>query len=188
MSLCFFCFSPLTTPCVSTGHRWDSRWSEAAVQNRLGNLPEDHTQDGGWPRRLHWPEPVAEHPHRRAQLRQTHQHALLRLETGKWSLEMKDDGLAALNPTFCETPLALATGSEDGDVLPEDEARRQPHPVHPEQGEAEGWVRQGRGGGDQRAQHCCHGVFSGEPGQLWHVRLVDFAVKLNLCKRTPQQS
>uniref|UniRef100_A0A3B5K4J1 Ribonucleoside-diphosphate reductase n=1 Tax=Takifugu rubripes TaxID=31033 RepID=A0A3B5K4J1_TAKRU len=34
-------------------------------------------------RRLHRSEPVAEHPHRRADLRQTDQHALLRLEAGK---------------------------------------------------------------------------------------------------------
>lgn len=46
-----------------------------------------------------------------------------------------------LNP-----PLPLS-GSEDRDVLPEDEAGCQPHPVHAEQGAAEG-VPEGLGGGE----------------------------------------
>lgn len=46
----------------------------------------------------------------------------------------------------------LPTGSEDRNVLPEDEACCQPHPVHPEQGEAEGGTGARRciRGGDQR--------------------------------------
>lgn len=47
----------------------------------MGNLAEDGAQDGRRSWRLHRPEPVPEHPHRRAQLREADQHALLRLET-----------------------------------------------------------------------------------------------------------
>lgn len=48
------------------------------------------------------------------------------------------------------SPLPLTTGSEDRNVLPEDEACCEPHPVHPEQGEAEGGTGAGQGlrGGD----------------------------------------
>lgn len=67
------------------------------------------------------------------------------------------------------------TGSKDGNVLPEDEARGEPHPVHSEQGEAEGGTgaRQGLRGRGERTQHGCHGVFSEEPGRVPHVRILN---------------
>lgn len=66
-----------------TEHQWDPRWSEAALQNRVGDLTENCSQDGRRPWGLHRPEPVPEHPHSRAELRQADQHALLRLEAGE---------------------------------------------------------------------------------------------------------
>ena len=57
----------------------------------------------------------------------------------------------------------LFAGSEDRDVLPANKACGQPHPVHPEQGEAEG--RSGHeelGAGAEGAQHGRHGVLPGE--------------------------
>lgn len=73
------------------------------------------------------------------------------------------------------SPPPPSAGSEDGDVLPEDQAGRQPHPVHPEQGEAEGGpgARQGVRGGGQGAQHGGHGVFTAEPRRVSHVRVLD---------------
>lgn len=68
---------------ILTEHQWDPRWSEAALQNRMGDLTENCSQDGRRPWGLHWPEPVPEHPHSRAELRQADQHALLRLEAGE---------------------------------------------------------------------------------------------------------
>lgn len=77
--------------------------------------------------------------------------------------------------TSCAPPI---TGSEDGDVLPEDEARRQPHPVHPEQGEAEGDDGASQDfGGDQREKHCCYGVFSAEPRRVPHVWILKHSQK-----------
>lgn len=72
-------------------------------------------------------------------------------------------------------PSRPPAGSQDGDVLLEDEASRQPHPVHPEQGEAEGepGARQGVGGRGQGAQHGRHGVFTAEPRRVSHVRVLD---------------
>ncbi len=51
------------------------------------------------------------------------------------------------------SPFPQNTGSEDRNVLSADEACCQPHPVHLEQGEAEGGTGAGQGlrGGDQRA-------------------------------------
>lgn len=68
---------------ILTEHQRDPRWSEAALQNRMGDLPENCSQDGRRPWGLHRPEPVPEHPHSRAELRQADQHALLRLEAGE---------------------------------------------------------------------------------------------------------
>lgn len=52
----------------------------------MGNLPEDSHQDGSRSWGLHRSEPVAKHPYRRAKLRQTDQHALLRMAFGKSGL------------------------------------------------------------------------------------------------------
>lgn len=89
-SSCFysFVFEPETLVLIIiflilTEHQWDPRWSEAALQNRMGDLTENCSQDGRRPWGLHWPEPVPEHPHSRAELRQADQHALLRLEAGE---------------------------------------------------------------------------------------------------------
>lgn len=141
----------------------------------MGNLTEDGVEDGGRPRRLHRPEPVPQHPHRRAQLRQADQHALLRLETSELAQAKSDWPRPERNLLTLLFSSPPSSGSEDGDVLPEDQAGRQPHPVHPEQGEAEGGpgARQGVGGGGQGAQHGRHGVFTAEPRRVSHVRFLN---------------
>lgn len=63
---------------------------------------------------------------------------------------MKNENGLIMNTNVLNSPLPLTTGSEDRNVLPEDEACCEPHPVHPEQGEAEGGTGAGQGlrGGD----------------------------------------
>lgn len=65
------------------------------------------------------------------------------------------------------------TGPENRYVLPADEACRQSHPVHAQQGEAEGEpVEHKRRGGGQRAQHGRDGLLSSEQRGLHDVRLL----------------
>lgn len=75
-------------------------------------------------------------------------------ETGRMNLNrrMKNENYCKFN-NVKNSLLPLATGSEDRNVLSEDKACCQPHPVHPEQGEAEGGAGAGQGfrGGGQRA-------------------------------------
>lgn len=67
-----------------------------------------------------------------------------------------------------------SAGSENGDVLPAHEACSQSHPVHPQQGEAEGdqVEHKRRGGGGQRAQHRRDGLLAGKQRGLHDVRLL----------------
>lgn len=69
--------------------------------------------------------------------------------------------------------LLCSAGLENGDVLPADEACGQSHPVHPQQGEAEGdQIQHKPRGGGQRAQHGRDGLLASEQRGLHDVRLL----------------
>lgn len=67
--------------------------------------------------------------------------------------------------------LCVSPGPEDWHVLPEDKASCQPHPVHPQQGEAAG-AGEVAGGGGEGEEQGSHGVLPGEQGGVPHVWLL----------------
>ena len=65
------------------GNRRHSRRIERALQNRLGNSPEDVDQHGGGSRRFYRSKPVVQRLHCRAEFREIDEHAFLRMEKGR---------------------------------------------------------------------------------------------------------
>lgn len=95
------------------------------------------------------------------------------LNTSSVYIQVKNRELDTSSFSWSNYILIFSTGPENGDVLPAHEACRQSHPVHSQQGEAEGEpVKHKRRSGGQGAQHRCDGLLASEQRGLHDVRLL----------------